>query len=66
MISLNCSSKLTDSTIKDHIKDNEGSLKTFETTRSLVLPLPGPWVGYCSRVLLVPVPCPCGRLPVTY
>ena len=32
MTSLRCSSKLTESTIKGHINDNEGSLKTVETT----------------------------------
>ena len=34
MTSLRCSSKLTESTIKGHIKDNEGSLKTVETTEA--------------------------------
>ena len=34
MTSLRCSSKLTESTIRGHIKDNEGSLKTVETTEA--------------------------------
>ena len=33
--------------------------------RPLVLPLPGPLVVSCPRVAPPPVPCPCGRLPVT-
>ena len=37
MTSLGCSSKLTESTMKDHIKDNEGSLKSVETTEVIAV-----------------------------
>ena len=33
--------------------------------RPLALPFPGPLVVSCPRVVLPPVPCPCGRLPAT-
>ena len=35
MTSLGCGSKLTESTIKDHIKDNEGPLKSVEITEAI-------------------------------
>ena len=40
-------------------------VSSFSAPRSLFLPLPGPWVVSCSRFVSLPVPCPCGRLPVT-
>ena len=40
-------------------------VSSFSAPRSLFLPLPGPWVVSSSPVVSLPVPCPCGRLPVT-
>ena len=41
-------------------------VSSFSAPRSPFLPLPGPWEVSCSHVVSLPVPCPYGRLPVTW
>ena len=41
-------------------------VSSFSAPRSPFLPLPGRWVVFCPYVVLLQVPCPYGRLPLTW